>query len=114
MTVLAMFNELEVPTMICKLSIISILLIPHYLRARHPQYLISRWIYVCYWYSIRYWDMFSNEHFFRNKSFLFCWLHSAAMRNMRKAAACRASFNVSVLLMSVAHLIFVVLIHPYL
>ena len=80
MTVLAMFCVLDVPVLLCKIGIISILLIPYYLRSRHPQWPIGYWICVCYWYAIRFWDMFSNEHFFRNKSFWFCWLHSAAMR----------------------------------
>ena len=49
MTVLVMFSVLEVPAVICKISIIAILFEPFYLRSQYPQWPISRWIYVCYW-----------------------------------------------------------------
>eukprot|EP01083_Nonionella_stella_P021923 60668_1 len=114
LTVLALFVIGDASVFMCKLSIIPMLLCPQYISTRNPSFgNASTWWFVWYWYALRFWEIFSNPQFFRDKSFVFCWFHAGAMKNMFKASVTPPQINMEAFVMMIVHILFMSLMHPY-
>lgn len=113
--VLALFSLLNAPIYICKICIIPMLLCPNYIYKRNPEYgNFSTYGLIWGWYAIRFWDIFNNSQYFRDKSYIFCWFHAAVLKDMFNVSLLKQTiFNIEALSIFIFNCLFTTIIHPY-
>ena len=115
LTVLTLFTYSNAPIIVCKIAIIPMLVCPYFMHSRNPKFgNLSTYWYIWYWYALRFYDMFCNEHFFRSKSYLFCWSHAGLMKNMQRASMHESKINVNAFCMCLLNAVFMLRVLPYL